>query len=83
MGGTLVGREQTAIIFMKYGPKWKQTRQLIHGWLGQRALTKYVPTQALSSYRLLQNLLDDPDHFAEHIRKYIMTFSGSTMHSNG
>lgn len=68
MGGTLVGREQTAIIFMKYGPKWKQTRQLIHGWLSQRALTKYVPMQALCSYRLMQNLLDDPDHFAEHIR---------------
>ncbi|KIJ37779.1 hypothetical protein M422DRAFT_781573 [Sphaerobolus stellatus SS14] len=68
MGGMLVGREQTAIIFMKYGPKWKQTRQLIHGWMSQRALDRYIPMQSLASYHLLQNLLEDPDHFADHIR---------------
>ena len=68
MAGELVGKEDTAILFMKYGPKWKQARQLLHIWLGQRNLETYLPVQVLESHKLLSNILESPEHFSEHLR---------------
>jgi len=68
MAGELVGKEDTAILFMKYGAKWRQTRQLVHGWLNQRNLECYLPVQALESHRLLLNLLEKPEDFSKHLR---------------
>ncbi|KAF8903471.1 cytochrome P450 [Gymnopilus junonius] len=71
MAGELVGKEDTAILFMKYGTKWKQTRQLVHVWLNQRNLETYLPVQVLESYHLLQDLLETPERFSEHLRTAI------------
>ncbi|KAF9444744.1 cytochrome P450 [Macrolepiota fuliginosa MF-IS2] len=68
MAGELVGKDDTAMLFLKYGPKWRQTRQLVHNWLGQRNIEAYLPAQVLGSHRLLSNLLDKPEKFSEHLR---------------
>lgn len=68
MAGELVGKEETAMLFMKYGAKWRQTRQLVHSWLNKRNLEAYLPVQVLESHRLLSNLLDKPENFSEHLR---------------
>ncbi|KAJ3572739.1 hypothetical protein NP233_g2891 [Leucocoprinus birnbaumii] len=68
MAGELCGKEDTAILFMKYGAKWRQTRALVHGWMNQRNLENYSPVQVLAAHRLLSNLLDKPEDFSEHLR---------------
>ncbi|CAA7262222.1 unnamed protein product [Cyclocybe aegerita] len=68
VGGELVGRDDTSILFMKYGPKWKHGRQLLHRWLSARNLEGYTPLQYEASCRTLKALLDEPDHFAENIK---------------
>ena len=75
MAGELVGKEDTAILFMKYGTKWKQTRQLVHGWLNQRNLESYLPAQMEQSRHLLSDLLNDPQKFSEHLRTYVISIA--------
>ncbi|KAJ7593187.1 cytochrome P450 [Mycena floridula] len=75
MAGELVGRERTALLFLKYGTKWKQCRQVVHGWLKPAAMKNYGPMQENGSYRLLGQLLDNPEDFSQHVRHT----SGSTL----
>ncbi|KAF8882583.1 cytochrome P450 [Infundibulicybe gibba] len=71
MAGELVGKEDTALLFMKYGAKWKQARQLVHVWLNQRNVETYLPMQVSESCNLLLNLLETPEKFSEHLRTSI------------
>lgn len=45
-------------------------RKMVHNLLNQNVAKKYVPYQVLENRHILQDLLDTPDHFLEHIRRY-------------
>lgn len=54
----------------KYGPTWRMIRKMVHNILHVNAAKSYVPYQILENQRMLVNLLDTPDRFFDHIRRY-------------
>ncbi|OQV03623.1 hypothetical protein CLAIMM_08642 [Cladophialophora immunda] len=53
-----------------YGPTWRTYRKMIHGLLNVSAAKSYVPYQMLENRQMLHQLLADPEHFLQHIRRY-------------
>jgi hypothetical protein len=55
-------------------PHWiltsEQMRKMVHNLLNQNVAKKYVPYQMLENKQMLNDLLDTPDDFLEHIRRY-------------
>ncbi|SLM39186.1 cytochrome p450 [Lasallia pustulata] len=58
------------VALMKYGPTWRMIRKMVHNILHVNAAKSYVPYQILENQRMLVNLLDTPDRFFDHIRRY-------------
>lgn len=61
------GRRQ---LFMEYGPQWRQLRKSSHALLNSTAAIKYQPVQDFESKQLMVELLDSPERFYEHNRRY-------------
>jgi cytochrome P450 len=57
-------------LFMSYGKDWRAVRRVSHSLLNAGSSKKYEPVQDLESRQLLCDLLDDPDNFYEHNRRY-------------
>lgn len=68
MAGELVGRQETSILFLKYGFRLKECRRLVHSWVNKNTVRKSWPVQEIGSIKLLNSLLDDPKGFSKHIR---------------
>lgn len=45
-------------------------RKMVHNLLNQNVAKKYVPYQMLENKQMLNDLLDTPEDFLEHIRRY-------------
>ncbi|KAK2012068.1 cytochrome P450 [Colletotrichum eremochloae] len=58
------------VVLMKYGETWRMIRKIFHQALHISAAKAYVPYQDLESKQMLTGFLDEPHHFAEHIRRY-------------
>jgi len=61
-----------------YGNQWRSLRSVIHHLLTPKAAQTYKPQQDLESKRYLHDLLTDPEHFRNHVRRYtssIMMYS--------
>lgn len=61
------GRRQ---LFMQYGPKWRSLRKFSHALLNSTAAASYEPVQDYESVQLMSELLDSPEHFYQHNRRY-------------
>lgn len=61
------GRRQ---LWMAYGPKYRVVRKIAHALLNINISTSYQPVQDLESKQLMFDLLNDPDHFYDHNRRY-------------
>ncbi|KAF2084769.1 putative cytochrome P450 [Saccharata proteae CBS 121410] len=57
-------------LFLKYGPSWRVFRRLTHQLLNINVARSYVPYQDLENKQLLVEMLDDPSHLLENIRRY-------------
>ncbi|KDR74760.1 hypothetical protein GALMADRAFT_157349 [Galerina marginata CBS 339.88] len=68
MAGELVGRDDTSVLFLKYGSRLKACRQIMHNWMGPKAVAKVYPQQDQGANLLLANLLETPEKFSRHIR---------------
>ncbi|KAK1585780.1 cytochrome P450 [Colletotrichum navitas] len=58
------------VVIMKYGETWRMIRKVFHQALHINAARAYVPYQDLESKQMLTGFLDEPHHFADHIRRY-------------
>lgn len=58
------------ILFMKYDQTWRMTRKLCHSLLNIQAAKRYVPYQVLENKQMLADLLDTPEDFVNHMRRY-------------
>ncbi|PGH10795.1 hypothetical protein AJ79_05268 [Helicocarpus griseus UAMH5409] len=67
--GTLLS-EGNRMVLMEYGDKWRMIRKTIHNMLNINASKSYVPYQDLENKQLLCELIDAPDRFIDHIRRY-------------
>ncbi|EXJ86782.1 hypothetical protein A1O3_03736 [Capronia epimyces CBS 606.96] len=61
------GRRQ---LFMQYGPEWRQLRKASHSLLNSTTATKYQPIQDFESKQLMIDLIESPERFYEHNRRY-------------
>lgn len=61
------GRRQ---LFMQYGPQWRQVRKSSHALLNMNTAIKYQPIQDYESKQLMVELLDSPERFYDHNRRY-------------
>ncbi|EMD69700.1 hypothetical protein COCSADRAFT_76274 [Bipolaris sorokiniana ND90Pr] len=55
---------------MPYGDPWRMIRKIVHNNLNITATKSYVPYQDLESKALLVELLDIPELFIDHLRRY-------------
>ncbi|KAK3054884.1 hypothetical protein LTR09_004042 [Extremus antarcticus] len=58
------------LLMMPYGPVWRRFRKMIHQLLNVGESGKYVPYQMLENKQMLNDLLDTPERFLHHIRRY-------------
>ena len=54
----------------QYGPTWRMIHKMIHNILNIKAAVTYVPYQDLENKFMLLGLLNQPDEFANHMRRY-------------
>ena len=57
-------------LFMPYGPEWRKLRKYSHALLNSSAAIKYQPIQDFESKQLLTELLETPEDFYMHNRRY-------------
>ncbi|KAF2685185.1 cytochrome P450 [Lentithecium fluviatile CBS 122367] len=57
-------------LFMEYGDAWRKVRRLAHGVLNVKVARSYVPYQDLENKIMLKGLVDAPNDFINHIRRY-------------
>ncbi|RMJ17408.1 hypothetical protein CDV36_002920 [Fusarium kuroshium] len=58
------------VLLMEYGDTWRMIRKMVHNILNIKAAKSYVPYQDLENKQMLCGLLDQPESFVDHIRRY-------------
>ncbi|TPX18509.1 uncharacterized protein E0L32_011622 [Thyridium curvatum] len=58
------------MLLMEYGETWRMIRKMVHNILNIKAARSYVPYQDLENKQMLCDLLEKPDAFIDHIRRY-------------
>ncbi|KAJ7281442.1 cytochrome P450 [Mycena rebaudengoi] len=64
-----------ALGLMRYGEKWRAHRRMFHNSFNQGAAQNFHPKELVVAHRVLQRLVQDPEHFMEHFRQYATFFS--------
>ncbi|KAI0267813.1 cytochrome P450 [Gloeopeniophorella convolvens] len=67
-----------SIFSFPYGPKWKAWRKAFYAHFQPSAAQQYHPAQTRAARRLLRNLRDAPDDFAQHLRHFTGQLSFAT-----
>lgn len=57
-------------LFMPYGPEWRKLRKYSHALLNENSAKKYQPIQDFESKQLMTELLETPEDFYMHNRRY-------------
>ncbi|TFY83623.1 hypothetical protein EWM64_g388 [Hericium alpestre] len=73
MAGELIGKQKSSMIFSHYNARLKKCHQITHNWMGKQSIRWSWRTQEIGAYKLLESLLDDPEHFSEHVRTHAGT----------
>ncbi|KAH6842954.1 cytochrome P450 [Chaetomium sp. MPI-CAGE-AT-0009] len=55
---------------MKYGDTWRMSRRLMHNMLHMDAAKAYTPYQDLECKQMLADLLDRPEQYADHLKRF-------------
>ncbi|KAF8560444.1 cytochrome P450 [Imleria badia] len=55
---------------MPYGPRWRDHRSLFHRHFRRHMTSNYHPVVLKETHTTLRNLLDSPELYAHHIRRY-------------
>ncbi|OBT82019.1 hypothetical protein VE02_09813 [Pseudogymnoascus sp. 03VT05] len=65
-----VASAKRRMLFMPYGPEWRKLRKASHALLNTTMAVKYQPIQDYESKQLLVDILNSPEKFYEHNRRY-------------
>ena len=57
---------------MDYGEKSKRQRKYMQSYFQKGRLPDYYPVQVREAHHLLNDLLDDPEEYRIHIRRYVV-----------
>ncbi|KAJ5482591.1 hypothetical protein N7475_001403 [Penicillium sp. IBT 31633x] len=58
------------VLLMEYGDTWRMIHKMVHNILNIKAARSYVPYQDLENKQMLCGLINQPEHFIDHIRRY-------------
>lgn len=58
------------MLLAQYGPKWRSLRKAVQGLLNANAVGALHPVQVAEATQTMCQLLDDPEHYDNHIRRY-------------
>ncbi|OAX81613.1 hypothetical protein ACJ72_04045 [Emergomyces africanus] len=58
------------MVLMEYGDTWRMIRKMLHNNLNINAARSYVPYQDLENKQMLCELINKPDLFVDHIRRF-------------
>jgi cytochrome P450 len=58
------------IVMMQYGNEWRKLRQIMHKMLMLKAAQSYKPIELLEAQQLSIDMMDEPEHFLMHHRRY-------------
>ena len=56
-------------------PSWRKLRKAGHEGLNIRAVEKYQPLQEVEAATMVVGMLKDPDHWEDHLRRYVYRFA--------
>ena len=57
--------------FTPYNEWWKHSRALFHKHFKPTAVAQFRPKKLKAAHEFLRRLLDDPEHFNEHMQLYV------------
>lgn len=60
-----------SLVILRYGTRWRAQRRLFHQAFRPEAVISYQPTVTTKAHELLVNLLDSPERYIDHARKYV------------
>lgn len=69
IGQTLCS-DDLRVLMMGYSPKWRSMRKMFHHLLNATVAGDFVPYQTLENKQMLNDLLESPNDFLQHIRRY-------------
>ena len=70
IGNELVCPNDTHILLIPYGDKWRQQRKVVQALLNVNAVDNLLPIQNAEALQTMVQLLQDPEGYYDHIRRY-------------
>jgi hypothetical protein len=64
--------------FKGYGDEWRKHRRILHQQYRPAAVESYQPLELEKSRELLQNLIESPEEYSMHFRKYVFLIDTTT-----
>ena len=71
VAGQMIGWNQS-LVLSPYGERFRDIRRLLHQYIGtEKAIEKFHGIEEQECHRFLQRLLQDPDTWINHMKKYL------------
>ncbi|KAI3317499.1 putative cytochrome P450 [Xylariaceae sp. AK1471] len=68
--GQTVASGGLRVLMMRYGQTWRMIRRIMHDLLNVHAAEAFEPYQALENQQMMYDILNDPNNFVQHVRRY-------------
>ncbi|KAI1322760.1 putative cytochrome P450 [Xylariaceae sp. FL0255] len=66
------------VLMMHYGPTWRMIRRIMHDLLNVNAARAFEPYQVLENQQMMSDILNDPDNYGSHVRRYTNSLMTTT-----
>ncbi|KAI0472821.1 cytochrome P450 [Xylariaceae sp. FL0804] len=63
-------KDSLRVLLMPHGDRWRAAHRIYHSILNINTAKSMVPYQDLENKQMMAGLLDEPDNFRNHIRRY-------------
>ncbi|KAK6436231.1 hypothetical protein LTR95_007574 [Oleoguttula sp. CCFEE 5521] len=70
LGQELICKDETHLLLMEYTPAWRHLRKVFMSVLNINTVQSLRPIQQAEAAQSMKQICDDPDNFAQHIRRY-------------
>lgn len=58
------------LVLMQYDEGWRLARKMIHNLLNIKTAVEYIPYQELELRQMLADMIEDPNNYHDHVRRY-------------
>ncbi|KAG2120520.1 cytochrome P450 [Suillus discolor] len=68
--------------FMGYGDEWRLCRRLFHQTFRSESAVKFLPIQIRRAHEMVNNLVNDPQHYHDHFATFSLSVVMSTVYGH-